>query len=180
LHALHHWPSDGAPVESAGPAGFDILTMRQMMSNKLTRFNPFGDFAQFEPLRELEEFFNDVRMRPALRELEAAPRIKMDVAESDQGYTVKAEIPGMKKEDIKVEIEGNQILISAETQKEAEQQQGETVVRSERYYGKQYRRFTLPHEVDEAQAQAKYQDGVLELSLPKKPGPAGAKQLSVQ
>lgn len=150
------------------------------MSNKLTRFNPFGDLAHFEPMRDFEDFLNDFRLRPALREMEVAPRIKMDVAETDQDYTVKAEIPGVKKEDIKVEIEGNQISISAETQKETEEKKGETVVRSERYYGKQYRRFTLPHEIDESKAQAKYQNGVLELSLPKKSGPSGAKQLAVQ
>lgn len=150
------------------------------MSNKLTHFNPFGELARFEPLRDMEEFFSDFRLRSPLRELEAEPRIKMDVAETDLDYTVKAEIPGVKKEDIKVEIEGNQISISAETQKQTEEKKGEMVVRSERYYGKQYRRFTLPHEVDEEKAQAKYQDGVLELCLPKKAGPAGAKQLSVQ
>ncbi|HTN64991.1 MAG TPA: Hsp20/alpha crystallin family protein [Burkholderiaceae bacterium] len=150
------------------------------MSNKLTRFNPFGELARLEPWRDIEDLFSDFRLRPGLRELEAEPRIKMDVAETDQGYMVKAEIPGVKKEDIKVEIEGNQVSISAETQKETEQKQGETVVRSERYYGKQYRRFTLAHEIDEDQAQAKYQDGVLELSLPKKSGPVGARQLSVQ
>ncbi len=150
------------------------------MSNKLTRFNPFGELARFEPWRDIEDLFSDFRLRPGLRELEAEPRIKMDVAETDTDYTVKAEIPGVKKEDIKVEIEGNQVSISAETQKETEEKKGETVVRSERYYGKQYRRFTLAHEVDEEKAQAKYQDGVLELNLPKKSGPVGARQLSVQ
>ena len=150
------------------------------MANKVTRFNPFGDLARFEPLRDFEELLNDFRLPAALREMEAAPRIKMDVAETDQGYMVKAEIPGVKKEDIKIEIEGNQVSISAEAHQETEEKQGETVVHRERYYGRQYRRFTLAQEVDDSQAQAKYQDGVLELSLPKKAGPAGAKQLTVQ
>lgn len=122
----------------------------------------------FEPFRGIDEFFKDFQWRPMLRNLEVEPRIKMDVSESDTTYTVKAEIPGVKKEDIKVSVDGNQVSISAEIKKESEEKKGETVVRSERYYGLQSRSFALAHDIDDAQTQAKYQDGVLELTLPKK------------
>lgn len=149
------------------------------MANNLMQLDPFNDLTHFSPLRGFEDFFKDFRLRPALGNLEAEPRIKMDVSETDQGYTVKAEIPGIKKEDVKVAIEGNQITITAETKHEAEEKKGETVVRRERYFGHQSRSFTLAHEIDDAKAVAKYRDGVLELSLPKKPGNGGTKMLAI-
>jgi HSP20 family protein len=85
----------------------------------------------------------------------------------------------VKKEDIHVTIEGNQVSISAETKKEKEEKEGEKVLRSERYYGKVYRSFTLGHEVDEATATAKYNEGVLDLTLPKK-ATSSAKKLAIQ
>lgn len=143
------------------------------MANNLTRFDPFNDIARFEPFRGSENFFRDFHLKPALRDFDAEPRIKMEVTETDQSYTVKADIPGVKKEDIKIDIDRNQVSISAETKSETEEKEGETIVRSERYYGQQYRSFALAHEIDEAKAVAKYQDGVLELSLPKKAGNSG-------
>lgn len=107
------------------------------------------------------------------------PQIKLDATEDDKTYRVKADVPGVKKEDIHVAIDGNQLSINAEVKKEKEEKKGETVVRSERYYGKQYRRFTLAHDIDEAKAEAKYRDGVLELTLPKKEA-SSAKQLTVK
>lgn len=148
------------------------------MANNLMRFDPFGDIARFEPFRDIEELFKDFRMMPALRGLEAEPRIRMDMSETDQAYTVKAEIPGVKKDDIKVSINGNQVSISAEVRKEEDKKSG-SMVRSERYYGQQYRSFTLPQEVDDTKAEAKYQDGMLELTLPKRPG-TGGKQLAIK
>ncbi len=149
------------------------------MTNNLMRFDPFGDIARFEPFRSMDELFQDFRLRPAMRNFEAEPRIKLDVAETDQAYMVKAEIPGVKKEDIKVAVDGNQVSISAEVKKEEEERQGETVIRTERYYGQVARSFTLAHEIDDANAVAKYQDGVLELTLPKQTGGGGGKQLTV-
>lgn len=94
--------------------------------------------------------------------------IKMDVSESDSAYQIHAEIPGVSKEDIKIEIEGNQVSISSETKSEKDVKEGERVLRSERYYGKVSRSFTLAQEVEESTASAKYENGVLELTLPKK------------
>ncbi len=92
---------------------------------------------------------------------------------------IQAEIPGVKKEDINVTINGNQVAISAEVKREREDKQGEKVLRSGRYYGKVYRAFSLAQDVDEGSAQAKYNEGVLELRLPKKAA-VTAKKLSIQ
>jgi len=77
-------------------------------------------------------------------------------------------MPGVKKEDIGVAIDGNEVTITGEVKSEKEEKKGETVIRSERYYGKIARSFTLPQEIDEARAEAKYTDGVLNLTLPVK------------
>ncbi len=117
------------------------------------------------------EPFDDVfrgLMRPWRADLaQQAPQIKLDLSETDAQYTVKAEIPGVKKEDIDVRIDGNRITIGAELKKESEEKKDGRVLRSERQYGYASRSFTLASAVDEAKSAAKYQDGVLELTLPK-------------
>lgn len=105
--------------------------------------------------------------------------IKLDVKEDDRVYTVHAEIPGVKKEDISVQIDGGRVQISAEVKKEVEKKEGERVLRSERYYGQVSRSFQLAHDVDEATSTARYADGVLELTLPKK-GTSGTRQLTIE
>jgi HSP20 family protein len=138
----------------------------------LIPYDPFADTGIDELFRG---FFQPVRREG--RNL--AVSIKMDVAEDDKSYTVHAEIPGVNKDDIHVTIEGNQVTVSAEVKREKEVKDGERVLRSERYYGSVRRSFTLPTEVDQAASQAKYDNGVLELKLIKKPALAG-KRLSVQ
>jgi HSP20 family protein len=125
-----------------------------MMAN-LTRVDPFEDV--------FRGFFRPVR-------IEGAPdiQIKIDVKEDEHAYTVHADIPGAKKEDIHVSLDGNQVAISAEVKQEKEVKEGERVLRSERFYGKVERNFSLENEVDDGLASAKYADGVLELTLPKK------------
>ena len=103
----------------------------------------------------------------------------MDVTESDKGYVVHAEIPGARKEDIQVTIEGNQVTIGAEVKRESEPKDGEQPLCSERYFGSVYRSFTLPVELDEAASAAKFENGVLELTLSKKAALAGRK-LTIQ
>ncbi|MEO7580326.1 MAG: Hsp20/alpha crystallin family protein [Massilia sp.] len=147
------------------------------MAGNITRFDPFSDLARFDPFRGFDELFNDMRLSPRLRSMEAAPQVRMDVSENEQNYIVKAEIPGVKKDDIKVNIDGNQVSISAEMRKE-EQQTNNTALRSERSWGQYYRSFTLPQSVDDASASAQYNDGVLELTLPKKGG-GSAKTLEI-
>lgn len=129
----------------------------------VTRYDPF-QISGFDPLEDVfKGFFRPVRV-------EGAPevQIKMDVREDDKGYTVHADIPGVKKEDIHVTIDGNQVSISAESRQEKEIKEGEKVLRAERYFGKASRTFSVASDIDETNAQARYADGVLELTLPKK------------
>ena len=144
------------------------------MANNLMHWDPFREMMRGSGLQRFEDFFRDFRP-PGLREGQEVPQIRLDVAETDKDYTVKAEIPGLKKEDIKVDIIGNRVTISAETQRKEEQKEGSKLVRSELYYGQQYRSFTLDEDIDDSKAEAKYVDGVLELVLPKKAGRAGHK-----
>ena len=144
----------------------------------ITRFDPFNELARFDPLRDMNDFFQGFMLHPVTRDLGVELQIKLDVAEDDKAYTVKALIPGVKKEDIQVSIDGNQVSISAELKQEKEQKEGKKLVRSERYYGRQFRSFSLAHDIDEAKAEAEYRDGVLQLTLPKKPGGA-AKRITI-
>jgi HSP20 family protein len=138
----------------------------------LTRFDPFKEMALFNPFGATDDFFKAFRLRP-WHELEVEPQIKIDVTEDDKAYTVKADVPGIDKNDIHVSIDGNQVSISAEIKKEKEEKKGEVLLRSERYFGKQYRGFSLAHDIDSSRAEAKYSDGVLQLTLPKKAGNGG-------
>ncbi len=139
----------------------------------ISRYDPFGDV--FDDL--LKGFF----VRPMAYEGQpaAAGRIRIDVSEKDGAYVVHAEIPGVKKEDIQVSIEGDQVSISAEARAEKEVKENERVLHRERYYGKVERAFRLGTDIDQSAANAKYADGVLELTLPKKAEAAG-RQLAIQ
>jgi HSP20 family protein len=145
----------------------------------ITRYDPFGDLARFDPFGAFDDFWRLPRPRSLWKGFPEEPEIRVDVTEDDKTYRVKADVPGVKKEDIHVSIDGNQVSISAEVKSEKEEKKGETVIRSERYYGRQYRSFTLAHDVDQGRAEAKYQDGVLELTLPKKEE-TRAKQITVK
>jgi HSP20 family protein len=137
----------------------------------LTRYTPFdGSF---------DSLFRSFVAHPSAFDGEPAAKARMDVTEDEAAYTVHAEIPGVKKDDINVTIDGNQVAITAEVKHSHEDKQGEKVLRSERYYGKVYRAFSLAQEVDEAASEGKYTDGVLELRLPKKAA-VSAKKLSIQ
>ena len=136
--------------------------------NHLTRYDPFAD-AGFDDL--FRGFFKPVRVANG----PTAAAIKMDVTETDKAYVVHAEMPGVKKDEIQVAIEGNQVSISAEVKRESQKKEGERVLRSERYYGSSYRSFVLPTEIDESASEAKYDNGVLELKLAKKAAVTGRK-----
>ncbi|MCW5624780.1 MAG: Hsp20/alpha crystallin family protein [Burkholderiales bacterium] len=137
----------------------------------LTRFNsPFDD--TFDDL--LRGFF----VRPVAYDGQPAAQFKMDVREEENAYVVHADIPGVKKEDIRVSIDGNQVSIGAEVKRATEEKNGGRVLKVERYTGKVSRSFTLASEVDAGAANARYADGVLELTLPKKAA-SSAKQLTI-
>jgi HSP20 family protein len=138
----------------------------------ITRFNPLED--AFENLfRGVPVWLTNPETRAP-----APTQFRMDVSENDKEYQVLAELPGVKKEEISITINGNQVSVSAEVKHEKDVKNGGTVIRAERYFGKIQRAFALGQEVDEANAQAKYNDGVLELTLPKKTA-AAAKRLAV-
>lgn len=140
----------------------------------LTRLDPFTDL--------VDDFFKGFLVRPVAYDnarSEALPRMKVDVAEKNGGYAVTAELPGVRKEDIQITIDGAQVTLAAEVKREKEASQEERVLHSERVYGKVSRSFTLPQELDEAKAEAKFKDGVLELTLPKKAA-TQRKQISIQ
>ena len=124
----------------------------------ITRIDPFDDL------------FRGFFVRPVNYDGAPAqtPSIKMDVQEQGDSYLVHAELPGVKKEDIHVVVEGNHVSITAEVKQEKEVREGERVLRSERYFGKVSRSFQLEQDIDDVKAAAKFNDGVLELTLPKR------------
>ncbi|SEK10869.1 Hsp20/alpha crystallin family protein [Paraburkholderia diazotrophica] len=143
------------------------------MSN-LTRFDPFS----LDPVSDLfQGFFRPMRSMVATQDAELAS-MKIDVTESDGAYSVKAELPGVDKKDIDVQINGSIVSIHAKVERNKEEKEGERVIRRERYSGTFSRSFSLAGEIDEANAKAEYKDGVLSLSLPRK-APADNKRLMI-
>lgn len=130
----------------------------------VSRFDPFADVMD-DLLRGF--FVRPVGYEPGASAAHATGRIVMDVTESDNAYRVSAEMPGVHKEDIQVTINGNQVSLAAEVKK-VQEAAGEKVLRSERFAGKLARTFQLAQEIDEGSAQAKFDNGVLELVLPKR------------
>lgn len=147
------------------------------MSN-LTRLTPFGSLARFDPFRG-DDWLKGFWVSPFAGAMEAAPQIKVNLTENDKSYLVRAELPGFRKEDVKVSVDGNLVSISAEMKQEKEEKKGDKVICRECYQGAVFRSFSLESKVDESKAQAKFDNGVLELSLPKKNG-GGAKQVQVK
>ena len=142
----------------------------------INRYDAFPDV--------FDDFFKGFLVRPvassAASDLgDAARRARIDVTEQNGEYKVLAELPGVKKEDIKVEVDGDQVSISAESRAEREAKDGERLLHSERYYGRLSRVFRVGQEVDQAKVSARYENGILELTLPKKESTA-AKQITVQ
>ena len=139
----------------------------------ITRFDPFNEL--------VDDLFKGFLVRPVAyaNNGEALPRVKVDVAEKNGAYTVVAELPGVKKEDIQVTVDGAEVTLAAEVKREKEVANDERVLHAERTFGKVSRSFSLPQEVDEAKAEAKFRDGVLELTLPKKAA-AARKQVTIQ
>ncbi len=142
------------------------------MSSLMTRGSLFDDF------------FRDVAPGFYVRPLHGDPlpapsQIKIDVKESDKAFTVQAEVPGVAKEDIHVSIDGSVVTLRAEVKQQDVQTKDEKVLRTERYYGSVARSFQLPQDIDQASAKAKYDGGVLTLTLPKKSA-ASVQRLAIE
>lgn len=140
-----------------------------------------ANMIRYDPFNELvDDLFKGFLVRPMAFEGRAElPRMKVEVAEKNGAYLVTAELPGVKKEEIGIAIDGAQVTLTAEVKREKEVSEDERVLHSERTYGKVSRSFALPQELDEAKAEAKFRDGVLELTLPKKAA-AQRKQITIQ
>ena len=142
-----------------------------------------AQISRFDPFNELvDDLFKGFLVRPVSYNNGEAPlarSMKVDVAEKNGAYVVSAELPGVRKEDINVTVDGAQVTLEAEIKREREAAQDERVLHTERVFGKVTRSFTLPQELDEAKVEAKYRDGILELTLPKKAA-AQRKQTTIQ
>jgi HSP20 family protein len=137
----------------------------------ITRYSPVDDF--------FGDFGKGFWLKPVTIPGVDEMKLKVDVKEDEKAYTIRAEIPGVKKDDIQVEVNGDQVSIRGEIKREKEEKKGEKLLHSERYYGMVSRSFSLPSVVDEKGVVAKYSDGVLDLTLPKKSG-NGSHRISVQ
>jgi HSP20 family protein len=136
----------------------------------ITRYDPFEDL--------FKDFGKGFWVKPFAMPAETELTMKIDVTEDDKGFTVKADIPGVKKEDIQVDVDEDRISLRAEAKREEEEKKGEKVVYSERSYGMVSRSFSLPAAVDAKGAKAEYKDGVLSLVLPKKSN-GSAKRITI-
>jgi HSP20 family protein len=145
-------------------------------SNEMTKVSIYDPFADVFPTL-FRNFFAETGDEGRNQGTQSVP-MRVDVSESNGNYVVKADLPGVPKESISVDVDGNRVTIRAEVKRESEQKDGERVLRSERYYGTFARSFALAEEIDDEKASAKCENGVLELTLPKKSAPA-AKRLQI-
>jgi HSP20 family protein len=143
---------------------------------RLARIDPFNHL--------VDDIFRGFLVRPvdvdaALETHRGARRLRLDVEEHNGAYLVHADLPGVRKEDIQVSVDGAQVTLAVEAKAEREATPDTRLLHSERHFGKVSRSFTLPEELDDAAVEAKYRDGVLELRLPKKAAPA-RKAITIQ
>lgn len=143
----------------------------------MTRFNPFRTSARFETPALFDELFRNFALTPGWRESNFAPDVRVNVTEDDKAFHVEAEIPGVDKDDISVSVAGNEVAITAEVKQEDKKTDAREVL-VERSYGRAYRAFSLPGEVDAARTEAHYDRGVLTLTLPRKAN-GGARRIAV-
>ena len=128
----------------------------------VTPWRPFGEIEDWE--RRFEDFFGRPMLRLPVEEKGWMP--VLDIFEKDDKFVVKAELPGMKEEDIDVSVVGDALMIKGEKKTETEVKE-ENYYRCERAYGSFYRSVPLPSTVDANKVEANFEDGVLEVTLPK-------------
>lgn len=133
----------------------------------LTRWSPFRPATRFNPITDIDDMFRGLNLLPFMGNFATAMEMRIDVNEDDRNYRVKVDVPGVKKEDIEVSVDGNQVTVQAESKREESRSSGRDLY-TERYAGKLFRAFTLPQDVDGNKCEASYENGVLSLTLPKK------------
>lgn len=148
------------------------------MARNMIRSYPRSSMMPSIPFPDIGNLLRGVSLAPVLRELEQAPRMKVDIEETDQAYILRADVPGADRDDITVTVDDNTITIVANVEQQ-QTDQTRNMLLSERMFGEEYRVFTLPQAVDESTAEARIENGILVLTLPKKTG-TGAKKLNVQ
>lgn len=152
---------------------FLLKKEQKIMNALMTRGGLFDDFFRdVAPGFYIKPLHGDALPTPA--------QIKVDVRETGDAYTVQAEIPGVPKEDIQVAIDGNVVSLRAEIKQQDSTSQDEKTLRSERYFGAVSRSFQLASDIDQSQAKARYDNGVLTLTLPKKAAMSGAQRLTIE
>lgn len=140
----------------------------------MARLSVYDPFAEVFP-----ELFRGL-LTPARASAPEALEIRIEVREYANAYQVQAELPGVRKDDIQVQIDGNRVSISAEVKREAvDKPESERVLRSERFYGQLARSFALATEIDDKQASARFEQGILTLTLPKQTAPS-ARKITIQ
>lgn len=133
-----------------------------------------ANLSVFDPMAsQMNKLFQNWLPKPWAFGEESIFDFKIDLSEKNNNYIVRADIPGVKKEDIRIDVHGNRVSISAEVKAQKEEKKDETLLHSERYEGRIYRSFTLDSDIDDSKAEAVYKDGVLELTLPKRQGSNG-------
>lgn len=133
----------------------------------MTRWNPFREMLRYDPFTDVAPLWKEFAMG-AMPESE--PAMRVDVTQTASGYVLKAELPGVAKDDVNVSIDGNTVSIAAEVKREKEEKEGDKLLRSERYFGSVARSMTMPDGIDLNRAEAVFENGVLTLTLPKAPG----------
>jgi HSP20 family protein len=130
-----------------------------------------------------DDLFRDFAPGYFVRPLHGDPlpqQVKIEVKEDAENFVLHAELPGVAKQDIQVSIDGPVVSLSAEVKQHDQKRQDERLLRSERYYGSVSRSVRLPLDVDEGRAYAKFDNGVLTLTLPKKLQAATSRRLKIE
>ncbi len=140
---------------------------------------PYNRNHEFKPMMSMMNLFDDFFNR--FYEEEPDNNFKamaMDIVEQDNEFQMLANLPGFKKEDVKISVHDNQLVIEAKCEDKKEEKKG-TMYRCERYSGSYRRTLYLPDNADVSNIQAKMEDGVLKLTLPKK-AEAPKKEITIQ
>lgn len=133
----------------------------------ITRFNPFRTSARFDTPAMFDDLFRNFGLGPVWNQPEFAFDMRVDITEDDDAYYIDAEIPGVDKDDIEVSVDGNRVAINAEAKREKEKKNEKELI-VERSWGRAYRAFALPSDIGGNRTEARYDKGVLTLTLPKR------------